>query len=42
MGAYPGDLTTEGRFEEDMKTRRTPTTNTPDDCHLRSCGAVIG
>ena len=25
-----------------MKTRRTAATQTPDDCHLRSCRAVIG
>ncbi len=43
MGAYPGSLTAEGRFEEEMKTRRTSATKTPDDdCHLRSCKAVTG
>ena len=42
MGAYPGGLTIENRFEEEMKTRRTPATTTPDACHLRSCKVVIG
>ncbi len=42
MGAYPGSLTTERRIEEDMKTRDTSPTPTSDDCHLRSCSAVIG
>lgn len=42
MGAYPGSLTTEGRIEEEMKTRRTPAMHSFADCHLRSCQAVIG
>ena len=42
MGAYPGGLTIENRFEEEMKTRQTEATKTPDDCHLRSCKVVTG
>jgi sporulation protein YlmC with PRC-barrel domain len=42
MGAYPGSLTTEGRIEAEMKARRTPPPQTSDDCHLRSCRAVVG
>jgi uncharacterized protein YrrD len=41
MGAYPGSLTTEGSFEEEMRAQRTMT-QAPDDTHLRSCRAVIG
>ena len=42
MGAYPGSLTTEGRFEEEMKAKWRSTTHASDDCHLRSCKAVVG
>ena len=42
MGAYPGSLTTEGRFDEAIKARDTSAAHTPDDCHLRSCRAVTG
>ena len=42
MGAYPGSLTTEERFEEAMKTRRTAAALASDDCHLRSCQTLIG
>jgi hypothetical protein len=42
MSAYPGSLTTEGRIEEELKAHRTRAARTPDDCHLRSCKAVIG
>ncbi len=42
MGAYPGSLTTEGSFEEEMKAQRTSMTPAPDDKHLRRCRAVIG
>ena len=42
MGAYPGSLTTEGTFEEEMRARRKSTTAAPDDCHLRSGRAVAG
>ncbi len=42
MGAYPGDLTAERQFEEDMKTRRASASEAPPDHHLRSCRAVIG
>jgi len=42
LGAYPGSLTTEGRFEEAMKARETSGTQTPGDCHLRSCRVVTG
>jgi hypothetical protein len=42
MGAYPGSLTTEGRFDEAVKARGTSAAHTPDDCHLRSCRAVTG
>jgi sporulation protein YlmC with PRC-barrel domain len=42
MGAYPGSLTVEDRVEEEMKSRRTRAAQTSDDCHLRSCHAVIG
>ncbi len=42
MGAYPGSLTTENRIEAAMKTRSTSATQTADDCHLRSCKAVLG
>jgi hypothetical protein len=40
MGAYPGDLTTEGGI--DLKTHGTHRTPSSDDCHLRSSNAVIG
>ena len=42
MGAYPGGVTTEPPFEEDMRTRRAAAKQAPGDCHLRSCRAVIG
>jgi sporulation protein YlmC with PRC-barrel domain len=42
MGAYPGDLTTQDRIEEDLKAHGPYTTPTADDCHLRSSNAVIG
>jgi sporulation protein YlmC with PRC-barrel domain len=42
MGAYPGSLTTENKFEAEMKARRAPPRQTPGDCHLRSCRTVIG
>jgi sporulation protein YlmC with PRC-barrel domain len=42
MGAYPGDLTTQDRIEEDLKAHGPHTTPTADDCHLRSSNAVIG
>ena len=42
MGAYPGSLTTEDRIEEQLKAHGTGATSIPDDCHLRSCNAVIG
>jgi hypothetical protein len=42
MGAYPGSLTTEGTFEEEMRARRNSARVAPEDCHLRSCRTVIG
>jgi sporulation protein YlmC with PRC-barrel domain len=42
MGGYPGSLTTERLIEDEMKTRRTSASQTPNDCHLRSCNAVMG
>ena len=42
MGAYPGGLTLEGQIEADMKSRGTRAASPSDDCHLRSCHAVIG
>jgi len=42
MGAYPGELTTQGRIEEDLKAHGPHTTPTADDCHLRSSNAVTG
>jgi sporulation protein YlmC with PRC-barrel domain len=42
IGAYPGSLLTEGRFEDERKTRRTLATKISDDCHLRSSKVVIG
>jgi sporulation protein YlmC with PRC-barrel domain len=42
MGAYPGGLTNQLMFEEELRTRRASAPRTPDDCHLRSCRAVIG
>jgi hypothetical protein len=42
MGGYPGSLTNVSRIEEEMKTRPTSATQSSDDCHLRSCRAVIG
>jgi hypothetical protein len=42
MGAYPGSLTTEDRIDADMKTRGSSVAPTADDCHLRSCRAVLG
>jgi uncharacterized protein YrrD len=42
LGAYPGSLTTERRFEEDMKTRRTSAMHVHADSHLRSYRAVVG
>jgi len=42
MGAYPGSMTVERRFEEEMKTRRASLTKSSDDCHLRSTKVVLG
>ena len=42
MGAYGGGLTTEGGFEQEMKTRRDAETQPPEDVHLRSCDGMIG
>jgi sporulation protein YlmC with PRC-barrel domain len=42
MGAYPGDLTTEGGIEEDLKAHGTHRAPSSDDCHLRSSNAVMG
>ena len=42
MGAYPGSLTTEGTFEEELRARRRSLRTSPDDCHLRSSKAVTG
>ena len=41
MGAYPGDLTTAGAIEANMKARQTPL-RTGGDVHLRGCRAVTG
>jgi sporulation protein YlmC with PRC-barrel domain len=42
MGAYPGSLMTQGKISQSLNAHRAPATGTPDDCHLRSCKAVIG
>jgi uncharacterized protein YrrD len=42
IGAYPGNLMTEPRLVDEMKTRRTSATETSEDCHLRSSKVVIG
>jgi len=42
MGAYPGNLTTQGGIEEALKTHGTHGTPSADDCHLRSSNTVIG
>jgi len=42
MGAYPGSLAAENRVEAQLKPRWIHPTPTADDCHLRSCRAVIG
>jgi hypothetical protein len=42
MGAYPGDLTTAGRIEEELRASQTRATRTSDDRHLRSSNAVTG
>jgi hypothetical protein len=38
MGAYPGSLTTQDRIIESLRDH----SGAPDDCHLRSCNAIIG
>ena len=40
MGAYPGSLTTQGRINQTLTDRNS--NGIADDCHLRSCNAVIG
>jgi hypothetical protein len=42
MGAYPGRPTTQDGVNESLKAHRIPETGAADDCHLRSCNAVIG
>lgn len=42
MGAYPGSLTMQDGIEEKMKAQQAPPVQSSDDCHLRSCRAVIG
>jgi len=42
MGAYPGDLTTEGSFEEAMKATQVSAMPASGDSHLRSCRVVTG
>jgi sporulation protein YlmC with PRC-barrel domain len=42
MGAYPGGLTNQLMFAEELKTRLPSEPRTTHDCHLRSCRAVIG
>ena len=43
MGAYPGLLTTEQRFDAVMRDgRQYAGRRTSDDIHLRSCGSVTG
>lgn len=42
MGAYPGSLTTEDRFEEAMHATRLSAMHTPGDSHLRSCWVLTG
>ena len=42
MGAYPGSLTA-GGIDESLKAQRAQLERAPaDDCHLRSCNAVMG
>ena len=40
MGAYPGSLGTDNRVEAEVRARKASVTS--DDCHLRSCRAVLG
>ena len=42
MGAYPGDLTTAGAIEANLKAREMSPAAPPGDSHLRGCRAVIG
>ena len=42
MGAYPGDLTTEGSFEEAMRATQVSATPTSGDSRLRSCRVLTG
>jgi uncharacterized protein YrrD len=42
MGAYPGSMTAETRFEDELRTRRARAMPSSDDGHLRSCRAVTG
>jgi sporulation protein YlmC with PRC-barrel domain len=42
MGAYPGDLTTAGAIEANLRARQTSPAPTRGDSHLRGCRAVIG
>ena len=42
LGAYPGSLTAERRFEEELRARRRSAPRTTEDCHLRSSRVVIG
>ena len=42
MGAYPGSLTTETRFEEALKAERNQPASSPEDSHLRSSADFTG
>jgi sporulation protein YlmC with PRC-barrel domain len=42
MGAYPGNLTAQGRIREDLRAHRTRETRRFENYHLRSSTAVIG
>ena len=42
MGAYPGSLATEGRFEEELKAQQTHAASTTNDFHLRNSNAITG
>lgn len=42
VSAHSGRTTTRDRINESLKARRIREIGAPDDCHLRSCNAVIG
>ncbi len=42
MGAYPGSMTAEARFKDELRARRFRARRSAEDVHLRSCRAVTG